>query len=163
VIDLEALIDQVLSILKPMAASAGMRLVADVPEPITFTGDAPLISGAVLNLVSNAIKYGRPDTDIHVTCSQDAEHVVIAVQNEGIAIPTEEMPHLFDAYYRASNVDSGRNGWGLGLAFVKRIADKHGGWVRAESCEGRTTFEMHLPNSIANPETGEAHEESRAR
>lgn len=161
VIDLEGLVEQVLAILKPMADSAGMTLVADVPEPITFLGDAPLISGAVLNLVSNAIKYGCPQTEVRVICSQAENNVVISVQNEGMSVPAAEIPRLFDAYYRAPSVESGHNGWGLGLAFVKRIAEKHGGWVTAENHDGLMTFQIHLPNSAGTREAGELHEKVR--
>jgi signal transduction histidine kinase len=163
VIDFEGLIEQVLAILKPMAGSAGMALVAYVPEPITFVGDAPLISGAVLNLVSNAIKYGRSGTEVRVTCSQAKNHVLISVQNEGMSVPSAEIPRLFDAYYRAPSVEPERNGWGLGLAFVKRIAEKHGGWVTAENSDGLMTFQIHLPNSEGASEVGELHEKVQIR
>jgi two-component system phosphate regulon sensor histidine kinase PhoR len=77
VIDMEGLVHQVFAILQQMSASAGMHLVAEIPEPITFLGDAPLISGALLNLVSNAIKYGSPGTDIRMRCTQCAGEIVI--------------------------------------------------------------------------------------
>jgi signal transduction histidine kinase len=63
----------------------------------------------------------------------------------GPAIAPQELPHLFDAYFRASNVEGHRSGWGLGLAFVKRIVEKHGGWVTAKSEATGTLFEVHLP------------------
>jgi signal transduction histidine kinase len=55
------------------------------------------------------------------------------------------MERLFDPYYRASNAEKSKTGWGLGLAFVKRIAEKHGGSVRAESQTSGTQFEIRLP------------------
>jgi len=159
VIDMEGLVHQVFAILQQMSASAGMHLVAEIPEPITFLGDAPLISGALLNLVSNAIKYGSPGTDIRVRCTQCAGEIVLEVRNRGQAIPENEIPRLFDPYYRASKVESGASGWGLGLAFVKRIAEKHGGWVTAESLDQANIFEIHLPNhSAACEPVGEGHE-----
>jgi signal transduction histidine kinase len=164
VIDLEGLVDQVFNILQPMASSVGMRLVSEIPTPITFVGDAPLISGALLNLVSNAIKYGKPGTDIRVRCAQHPDEVILGVRNEGTAIPDEEIPRLFDSYYRASKVDSDRGGWGLGLAFVKRIAEKHGGWVAAESHPSANVFEIHLPNQSETLEpAGEKHENHSTR
>jgi two-component system sensor histidine kinase BaeS len=96
-----------------------------------------------------------------VICSQAENNVVISVQNEGMSVPAAEIPRLFDAYYRAPSVESGHNGWGLGLAFVKRIAEKHGGWVTAENHDGLMTFQIHLPNSAGTREAGELHEKVR--
>jgi signal transduction histidine kinase/CHASE2 domain-containing sensor protein len=146
VIDLESLISQVFEILQPLAMQAGMKLVLESPEPITLQGDAPLITGAVLNLVSNAIKYGQPGTEIRVSCFQQEHEAVAAVYNIGQPIREEDIPRLFDSYYRANKAESSKTGWGLGLAFVKRIVEKHGGSVKVSRRENGTVFEMHLPS-----------------
>lgn len=148
-IELESIVGQVFDILQPLANAAKMRLLLESHEPVTVMGDAPLISGAVLNLVSNAIKYGQPSSDIRVLCKKDNGEVIISVHNTGRAIASEEIARLFDPYFRASNADRSTTGWGLGLAFVKRIAEKHGGSVRAESQASGTQFEIRLP---AKPE-----------
>lgn len=144
-IELEPVVLQVFDILKPLANAAGIRLVLEDEEPVAIMGDAPLISGAVLNLVSNAIKYGQPGSPVNVRCVRDNEEVIISVHNLGKPIAEQEVARLFDAYYRASNVEKSKTGWGLGLAFVKRIAEKHGGTVRAESHSSGVVFEIHLP------------------
>ena len=144
-IELEGTVRQVFDILQPLANAAGMRLVFENQEPVSVMGDGPLISGAVLNLVSNAIKYGKPGSDIRVRCFLDNEEVIIRVQNLGKPIAEEEIARLFDPYYRASNAEKSKTGWGLGLAFVRRIAEKHGGSVRAESRPSGTRFEIRLP------------------
>jgi len=144
-IELEGIVRQVFDILQPLANAAGMRLVLDNHEGVTVMGDAPLISGAVLNLVSNAIKYGHPGTDIGVRCFRDNEEVIISVHNVGSPVAEQEISRLFDPYFRASNTDKRKTGWGLGLAFVKRIAEKHGGSVRAESQPSGVRFEIRLP------------------
>jgi len=151
IIELEPVVQQIFDILKPLAHAAGMRLVFEEEEPVAIMGDGPLISGAVLNLVSNAIKYGQPGSPVNVRCFQDNEEVIISVQNLGQPIAEEEIARLFDAYYRASNADKSKTGWGLGLAFVKRIAEKHGGTVKAESDSSGVVFEIHLPTK-AEPE-----------
>ncbi len=145
VLELHDIVRQIFDILRPLAAAANMRLVLETDAAIVTIGDAPLISGAVLNLVSNAIKYSKPDTEIKVRCSTGEDEVIISVQNQGEPLAVEEIPHLFDPYYRGQNVEDRKPGWGLGLAFVKRIAEKHGGSVRAESGATGTTFEIHLP------------------
>jgi len=145
VIEVESVVLQVFDILKPLAQAAGMQLVLEDEEPGAIMGDAPLISGAVLNLVSNAIKYGQPGSPVNVRCFRDNEEVIISVHNLGKPIAEQEIARLFDAYFRASNVEKNKTGWGLGLAFVKRIAEKHGGSVRAESHSSGVVFEIHLP------------------
>jgi len=144
-IDLEAAVRQVFDILQPLANAAGMQLILENEENISVMGDAPLIGGAILNLVSNAIKYGKPQSDIRVRCFRENEEVIISVHNLGEPISPDEIARLFDPYYRASNTAKGTTGWGLGLAFVKRIAEKHGGSVRAESEPAGTQFEIRLP------------------
>ncbi len=144
-LELHDIVRQVFEILRPLAAGANMRLLLETDTAVLTRGDANLISGAVLNLVSNAIKYGKPGTDIRVRCLSREPDVVIAVQNESVPVPLEDIPHLFDLYYRGRNVGKGKSGWGLGLAFVKRVAEKHGGGVTAESESTGMTFQIHLP------------------
>ena len=144
-VDLTDVVRQVFDILQPLASAAAMRLVLESGDGASVTGDSALISGAVLNLVSNAIKYGQPGGDVQVRCFRDNEEVIISVHNLGKPVDPEEMARLFDPYFRASNAEKSKTGWGLGLAFVKRIAEKHGGSVRAESQESGTRFEIHLP------------------
>lgn len=146
VLELHDIVRQVFDILRPLAAAANMRLALESDTAIVMVGDATLISGAVLNLVSNAIKYGRPGTQIEVRCfTSGDDEVVISVRNQGNPIASGDIPHLFDPYYRAREVETAKPGWGLGLAFVKRIAEKHGGSVQVKSEESSTTFEIHLP------------------
>ncbi len=144
-VELNGTVRQVFDILRPLATAANMQLTQANDEAIFVTGDANLISGAVLNLLSNAIKYGRPGTEVEVRCSSLADEVAISVRNQGQAIATGDIPHLFDPYYRAREVEQAKPGWGLGLAFVKRIAEKHGGSVEVKSESSSTTFEIHLP------------------
>jgi signal transduction histidine kinase len=144
-VELNGTVRQVFDILRPLATAANMQLAQANDDAIFVTGDSNLISGAVLNLVSNAIKYGKPGTEIEVHCSNSADEVAISVRNQGHAIATGDIPHLFDPYYRARDVEQAKPGWGLGLAFVKRIAEKHGGSVEVKSEPSSTTFEIHLP------------------
>ncbi|HYU48017.1 MAG TPA: CHASE2 domain-containing protein [Terriglobales bacterium] len=146
VVELGDLVQRVFDILRPLAAAAKMQFVMHSQESITIIADASLLHGAVLNLVSNAIKYGKPGTEIRVTCFRDQGDVAVGVRNLGAPIPPESLARLFDAYYRAPDVEKSRAGWGLGLAFVKRIAEKHGGSIRAESLAAGNLFELRLPN-----------------
>lgn len=143
-VKLEDTVRQVFDILQPLAAAASARLVFQGNESSEVNGDATLIEGAVLNLVSNAIKYGKPGTDVTVRCLRQGDEMVLSVHNQGEPVPTQELPRLFDTYYRGSGAAESAPGWGLGLAFVKRIAEKHGGSVRVESEGASTVFEIRL-------------------
>jgi signal transduction histidine kinase/CHASE2 domain-containing sensor protein len=145
VLDIEEMVRRVFDILQPLAAAASMHLIVESAAPITIVADAALLQGAVLNLVSNAIKYGKPGSDIRVVCGRAEDEITIGVHNLGPPIPPESLARLFDAYYRAPGVEKSKAGWGLGLAFVKRIAEKHGGSIRAESLTTGNLFELHLP------------------
>ncbi|HKT69722.1 MAG TPA: HAMP domain-containing sensor histidine kinase, partial [Terriglobales bacterium] len=144
VVKLEDVVRQVFDILQPLAAAANARLVLEGGESHEVMGDATLVEGAVLNLVSNAIKYGKPGTNVTVRCHRQDDEIVLSVHNQGEPVPVQELPRLFDTYYRGSGAAGSTPGWGLGLAFVKRIAEKHGGSVRVESEGGSTVFEMRL-------------------
>ena len=144
-IDLGDAVKQVFEILQPLADANEMRLTLCELEPISLIGDAPLITGAILNLVSNAIKYGKQGSAIKVSWREQNDETVITVQNRSNTTLSPNLHRLFEPYYREPQAERVATGWGLGLVFVRRIAEKHGGSVTVESHSGTTTFEIHLP------------------
>jgi signal transduction histidine kinase len=148
-VKVDYIVREVFDILQPLAAAAGMHLQFDSCDPGAITGDETLLRGVLLNLVSNAIKYGKTGTGIRVGCFREVEEVTISVDNEGELIAPEDLPRVFDPYYRGSNAETGKTGWGLGLAFVKRIAEKHGGSVSVESGPRGNSFLIHLPTRMS--------------
>jgi signal transduction histidine kinase len=144
-VDLDEIIRQVFDIVQPLAEAASMQLASDPAPPVSVHGDPPLLTGAVLNLISNALKYGQPGTEIRVRFTLSDGMLALAVHNFGPQIPADDLPRVFDAYHRAATPDTAGSGWGLGLAFVKRIVEKHGGSVRAESSKDGTVFEISVP------------------
>ncbi len=141
-------VGQVFEILRPLAASNQMKLTWQGEGSMYASGDNALLSGAVLNVVSNAIKYGEKGSEIRVACVQEEEQVAISVHNYGKPIDTADLPALFSPYFRGSHERDGAPGWGLGLAFVKRIAERHGGNVHVESSASGTTFTIRLPAAL---------------
>jgi signal transduction histidine kinase len=106
------------------------------------------------NLVSNAIKYTPAGGTITITGRREEPATrpaaVLTVTDDGIGIPAEQYPHLFDRFFRASNaVSLGIQGTGLGLAITKAIIDAHAGTIRAEPAGpgGGTTFTLTLPSA----------------
>ena len=104
------------------------------PENLEIFGDEKLVQIALNNLISNAVRYGGKNCKITITGTQDENFVKIAVADTGIGISKEDLPRVFERFFR---VDKGRSrelgGTGLGLALVKHIAILHKGTVYAES------------------------------
>jgi len=150
------IVREVFEILRPLADAANMRLSFHENAPHPIVADAPLLTGAVLNLVSNAIKYGKPRSEIVVRCRRSDNETILSVRNLCEPIASAEIPRLFDPFYRTAKPDVVHPGWGLGLAFVKRIAEKHGGSVAVASDGSGTTFEIRLPLEVAAARAGGA-------
>ena len=109
--------------------------------------DAQKVYQVLLNLLDNAIKYSDPGSRVDVRMLGDTESVTVRVSDTGAGIPEEDMPHLFDRFYRV-NKDRSRatGGSGLGLAISKQIVDLHGGSLSARSEVGvGSTFDVWLP------------------
>ena len=108
--------------------------------------DATLFGMILTNLLSNALKYSPDDACVHVTLTLCATHLTLQVADQGIGIPPESQPQLFEAFHRASNVGS-VPGTGLGLSIVKQCVDLHGGTISVDSIVGKgTTFLVTLPS-----------------
>jgi signal transduction histidine kinase len=116
-------------------------------------GDKFLLDIAISNLVGNSIKYGVDGGSVEVTISSDSRNLFIEVCDDGVGIPEDEMPKIFRDFYRAVNVKKiVSEGSGLGLSVVKRIIERHGGLVKAQSpsrMAGRdhpgTCFTIQIP------------------
>ena len=146
-LDVGETVKQVARVIQPIAQASEikirMEIAADLP---VVQGDPHLIEGALLNLVSNAIKYSARGSEVKLRAEIEGDGVALEVWNPGPAIPSEELVHLFEPFYRRNEQEEATRGWGLGLAFVKRIAEQHGGKAEARSESGSgTSFRIHLP------------------
>ncbi|NPV60031.1 MAG: PAS domain S-box protein [Actinobacteria bacterium] len=132
-----------------LAEGFGVRLEMNEPrEDLTVVADRGLIRTALNNLVDNAIKYNRPGGRVSVSVREgEGGRAVICVEDTGIGIPREEMPRVFERFYRLDKARSRETGGtGLGLSIVKHIADLHGGAVEVRSVVGEgSTFTITLP------------------
>ncbi len=148
-VDLEATFAHLTAVTRPLAEAAEVMVKVDgVGLWPQFRGDSDLIAGALLNLLSNAIKYSPRRGEVQMRVWEELGHVIIEVSNAGPVIPPQEIPRLFEPYFRLDEHERGVRGWGLGLAFVKRIAEGHGGRVEASSdaTVGTTRFRLVFPN-----------------
>lgn len=112
-------------------------------DDITVKLDINLLRRAFNNLLSNAIRHGKRDSIIIVTCSLVDDNLLISVNNKGKLIPDNSLEEIFKRYYK---IDSSGEGWGIGLAFVKGVAEAHGGDIKVTSTvEDGTTFILKIP------------------
>jgi len=115
-------------------------------DQVTVMGDADQLKQMVLNLVDNAIKHTSPDGRITLSLGKDDKWAWIEVNDDGVGIPAEHLPKIFDRFYRVDKARSrAQGGTGLGLAIVKSIAELHGGRVTVSSALGKgSTFTIWL-------------------
>ena len=119
-----------------------------VPDSLpTVRVDSGRIRQVLTNLLSNAIKFSPNGGTITVSAQNTEESVVVRVTDDGIGIPAEALPQLFDKFFRVDNTETREiSGTGLGLALVKQIVEAHGGRVQVESVPGKgSTFSFSLP------------------
>jgi signal transduction histidine kinase len=132
-LDAEKLVKKVVGRVRPMADRKRQTLALDLQmvQPTTFVADPLLIGEALENYLSNAIKYTPKDGRIivHIYVSHDRLHFV--VEDNGVGIAAEYLPHLFEPYYRPPGTTE--QGYGVGLNLVKTIVDRHNGQVWVES------------------------------
>lgn len=149
-IGLADLVDGVVSDFRARPEAAAHTLVSDMDPAIGRLLVDPLkLTQVCENLIANALKYTPPGTAITVSGKRRQADVLLTFADTGLGIPAEDLPHLFERFYR---VDKGRSrdkgGTGLGLSIVKHIVQLHGGRVWVESTVGRgTTFSLTLPLS----------------
>lgn len=130
-----------------LAAKYGVHLDSDVDSGITVEADKGLLATLLDNLLDNAIKYNRPGGRVVVSARREGEDLLIEVRDTGVGIPGEELPRIFERFYRVDRARSRETGGtGLGLSIVKHIAELHGGWVSVESEVGAgSAFFVRIP------------------
>ena len=141
-INLSGLIMQMTDEFYPSFKDCNITPIVDLPEEnIYVQGDGQLLARVFDNLISNALKYGYHNTDLKIEVSGDEKYATVKVINHGDTIAPEDIPLLFNKFYRT---DSSRNsktgGTGLGLAITKNIVDLHHGDLSVTSDDQITTF-----------------------
>jgi two-component system phosphate regulon sensor histidine kinase PhoR len=149
-VNVNELVNDVLSVSRPLIQAKGLELVLEIPDPApTIRGDRLYLEQALLNLLDNAIRYtdkGKITVRVMATDNQ----LNLIVEDTGVGIPGEHLPRIFERFYvvdRARSRQSG--GTGLGLAIVKHIAALHDGEIRVESTPGvGSKFTLSLPRKL---------------
>ena len=147
-IEIQPVIDKVVKDLSPLAAEKCVALRADsTPLNCRANGHAQSLEVVLKNLVTNAIKYNRPQGTVSITTSCGQGSVRVAVADTGIGIAKEDIPFIFEDFFRVKSSKTAEiSGTGLGLSIVKKLVEGHHGTVTVESKQGEgTTFTVVLP------------------
>lgn len=141
-VDLSALVISICQEQKELGEK-NISLVTDIQPGIKMKADMTLFSRMLVNLIRNAYRYGRENGNISISLSEKNSEIFLSVTDDGIGIAPEELPKIWNRFYRADKSRSSAkgSGLGLGLAMVKQIAEIHGGGVHVESdSENGSTF-----------------------
>jgi two-component system OmpR family sensor kinase len=138
-----------LEVVKEMSVLAGGRVKMKVTEidQILVNGDRDRLKQVLINLIANAVQYTPAGGNIFLGLSKVGQHARLIVRDTGPGIPAEDLPHIFERFYRAEKSRTrGKGGFGLGLSIANWIVDNHGGYIEVSSQEGEgTTFCVWLP------------------
>jgi len=149
-VDLNELVERCVDQIAPIAAEKNVVLSVESSEA-TIPGDPDRISQVVTNLLGNAIAYNREGGAVAISLFEKAGDAVIEVADTGVGIPPDDLPHVFERFYRADKARSAEGEHnGLGLAISKEIAKAHGGDISVESrLDEGSTFTVRLPKHKA--------------
>jgi PAS domain S-box-containing protein len=147
VVSLDSILRYSLEMSEKMVSDKQLHLQLELPEDIPpIRGNPVRLRQMADNLLGNAIKYTPEGGTVGIELEAQSEQIILRISDSGPGIPPADQPHIFEKFYRASNVPKGVGGSGLGLAIVKSIVDSHQGRIWVESLLGHgTTFTIVLP------------------
>jgi PAS domain S-box-containing protein len=146
-VEVAGLLQESASLLQSVAAMKEQTLTVETPADLIIAADRDRLLRVLSNLVGNALKYTPDRGTIVMRATMDGNDVVISVSDTGPGIKPDELPQVFDRYFRAKQ--AGAEGTGLGLAIAKGIVEAHGGRIWVESKVGRgSTFSFSIPRKV---------------
>ncbi|MDI3481043.1 MAG: two-component system, OmpR family, heavy metal sensor histidine kinase CusS [Tepidanaerobacteraceae bacterium] len=144
-IDLKIVVEDVAGEMQSMAEQHGIDLCIDAGKSVVVKGDQTLLTRLFMNLIENAVKYNKRGGWVKVTLDEVKDFARIIVEDSGIGIPEEDLPHVFDRFYRVDRSRS-TDGTGLGLSIVQWIVKIHSGKIDVMSHPDKgTRFIVYLP------------------
>jgi two-component system phosphate regulon sensor histidine kinase PhoR len=155
-LNLNLLVEEAVAQLNTLAQRQQVTIATDLtPDLQIIKADNDRIRQTLTNLVHNAIKFNHPGGMVTISTKVDGESVIVSVSDTGIGISKEDLPHVFERFYKADKARP-TGGSGLGLAIAKHVVQAHGGSIWAQSEEGKgSTFSFSLPvktnPDVSNP------------
>jgi len=150
-VQLKEIINQVTVMFQPQAQQKSLSLTVEIPVELPcISGDPDLLAQVLTNLVDNAIKYTLPGGQVLIRATTYRDTVQVEVKDTGIGIPPEDLPRIFERFYRVEKARARElGGIGVGLAIVKHIIKAHGGSIKAESIPHQgSSFKVTLPAEV---------------
>lgn len=151
-ISINEVIDNAIFIMRPANQKADIAVNFESDEQLSVSGDVGQLNQVFINLLGNAIKFSPAGSSVRIkldsrTDANGREFARVAISDEGIGIPEEDLGHLFTRFFRAKNADSGQYpGTGLGLSIVQQVIHRHHGAIQVDSKVGQgTTFTVEIP------------------
>ena len=144
--DLNLLVKETVAQLSPYAERQGVAVATDLSDNLPpVTADRERIRQVVTNLLHNAVKFSHQGGRVVISTRQEESYVSVSIADKGIGIAREDLPHVFERFYKADKSRSG-GGTGLGLAIAKHVVQAHGGEISVQSEEGKgSVFSFTLP------------------
>jgi signal transduction histidine kinase len=133
--------------IQPHATRKDIEIVTSLEDPLSpIFGDEGTLAEVLINLGNNAIKYSYAGSQVLIKANEANDHVFISITDTGVGISKEDLPFIFDDFYRGKTSQTGERGYGLGLALSQRIVEIHNGSISVESELGKgSTFVIRLP------------------
>jgi len=150
---LDRLIHEVVTEFASKAGAKNIRIEVEISEDLSVISlDKTQMDRVIGNIIDNAVKYSPPDTKILIKARKDGDWAIIEIADQGMGISEQDLPHIFEYFYRARNSAEIAEGTGLGLASAKSIVEAHGGRIWVKSREGHgSTFFIRLPLKASAP------------
>ena len=146
-VDVDELFERVSERHAKAAEDKGVDIVLEPHDDIRIIGDPHRLEQAMQNLAANALRHTPPGGHVRLGASRSDGMVRLTVSDDGVGIPPEHVPHVFDRFYKVDQSRLQTGGSGLGLSIVKAIVERHGGSVSVRSRQGvETVFEVALPD-----------------
>lgn len=144
-ISLKDMVESVAEVIKFEADKRDITISSNITEDVVINADQSLFTQIMMNIVGNAVKYGKDGGHINISSQNDDKYIWTVVADDGIGISEEDLEHIFERFYRADSARD-RNGSGLGLSIVKWIVDLHKGRIDVQSELGKgTEFRIGIP------------------
>jgi PAS domain S-box-containing protein len=146
-VQLEGILHYTLDMLQGQIKSKRLKVHTEIIQPLPALRANPIRLRQVLdNIIGNAIKYSNVNGEVKIVIRSEGDQIILQVTDEGLGIPPADQQHIFDKFYRGSNIPSEIEGSGLGLAIVKTIVEHHQGRIWVESAAGKgSSFFIVLP------------------